>query len=146
MIERSEPTTDPGRAGPLPEEFIFRRWSAGPGAHTTSRQGQAWKHVLDDNGKLRPFACPECGEDIVFIDGGKFVGCWSCAWAPSMMTRAERADLEARDPEMIPVLQFLEKMEKYVPRFEGHANNKRISGKERREKRLRSQCAYTGGA
>jgi hypothetical protein len=57
------------------------------------------------------------------------------------MTRAERADLEARDPEMIPVLQFLEKMEKYVPKFEGHANNKRISGEERREKRFLSKCA-----
>jgi hypothetical protein len=58
-----------------------------------------------------------------------------------MMTTKERAELEARDPEMIPVLQFMQETEKFPPRFEGHANLQRISGKERREKRLQSRCA-----
>lgn len=62
-----------------------------------------------------------------------------------MMTRQERADLEARDPEMIPILAYLARMERHAPSFEGHANLKRIPGRERREKRFMSKCAAAGG-
>jgi len=58
-----------------------------------------------------------------------------------MMTPKERSELEARDPEMIPIFQFMREMEKFAPRFEGHANLKKISGKERRNMRLQSRCA-----
>jgi hypothetical protein len=131
MPERSGFTIRPShQAGPLPEEFIFQRgkkpWV---GIRSTTKTGQSL-----------PFACPKCGSVVAYDDRG-FAYCTGCTWAPSLMTRAERADLEARDPEMIPILQFLQKAEAWTPAFEGHANNKKISGKERREKRFLSKCA-----
>jgi hypothetical protein len=134
MISSMADTIRPShQAGSLPEEFIFQRgkkpWQ---GVRSTTKTGQEL-----------PFVCPGCGS-VVIYDYKGFAFCTGCSWAPNQMTRAERADMEARDPEMKPILQFLEKMEKYVPKFEGHANNKRISGKERREKRLLSKCAAVG--
>ena len=161
MPERSDSTIRPSnRAGSLPEDPIDRRWRAGPGVRSTSRMYQAWKTVVVD-GKPVPFTCPKCGEVILNLPvhddavrwhcagtcGGMsaVITCENCGWIPADMTPAERAEMEAQDPEMIPVFQYLERMEQYTPRFEGHANLKQMSGKERRERRLRSNCAYAGG-
>ena len=131
VTDRAGPTIRPfHQAGSLPGEFIFQRgkklWQ---GVRSTTKHRQSL-----------PFACPKCGSVVVYDDRG-FAFCTGCAWAPSLMTRAERAHLEARDPEMIPVFQFLDRMEQHAPRFEGHANNRKISGKERRDKRFLSKCA-----
>jgi len=161
MAKRSGPTIRPfHQAGPFPEDTIYRRWRAGPGVRSTSRMYQAWKTVVVD-GKPVPFTCPKCGEVILNLPvhddavrwhcagtcGGMsaVITCENCGWIPADMTPAERAELES-DPEMMPVRQYLDQLERYAPRFEGHANTKKISGKERRERRLRSKCAYTGGA
>lgn len=137
-------TIRPRRAGSLPAKPVARRGKKRPCyTRSTTRTGQAWRHIVDDNGNLRPFRCPQCGSIIVFDMRG-FVGCGNCSWAPNRMTPAERADLERRDPEMVPILQFLENFEQFVPRFEGNANLKKISGKERREKRFLSKCAAFG--
>ena len=107
----------------------------------TSRAGQAWRQVIDEDGKTRQFVCPRCGT-VIDYDSRNFVGCDNCAWAPSMMSPEERADLEARDPEMIAVLEYLKKAEAWAPRFEGHENKKKISGKERQKKRFFSKISY----
>ncbi len=106
----------------------------------TSRVGQGWKHIIDGNGDLRPVTCPKCSSLIRY---GKQtdITCHTCGWIPS---KKEREALDAKDPEMIPVRKFHKEMEKFAPTFEGHANLKRISGKERRDKRFLSKCAAVG--
>ena len=138
MAERASVTIRPShRAGPLPEDPIYHHWKAGPGGRSTTREGQPWKSTIYDNGKPGPVACPKCGTVIMYDPRG-VVSCWEGSWS---LTRKEREELEARDPEMIPIFQYLERMEQYTPRFEGHVNNRKISGKDRREKRFLSKCA-----
>jgi hypothetical protein len=132
MISSMADTIRPShQAGPHHEEFIFQRgkkpWQ---GVRSTTKTGQSL-----------PFVCPECSCVVKYDDRG-FAFCTGCAWAPSLMTAMERADLEARDPEMIPVLQFMQKAEAWTPSFEGHENKKKISGNERREKRFFSKILY----
>jgi len=135
MTDGTSVNIRPQRAGTLPGEFIFQRgkkpWQ---GVRATTKYRQTL-----------PFTCPECGS-VVEYDCRGFAFCTGCSWAPSLMTRTERAEMESRDPEMVPILQYLDRMEQHAPRFEGHANLKQMPGKERRERRLRSQCTYTGGA
>ena len=146
-------TTDLLRAGSLPDDPIdahktrykidhrkTTHINSVAGLRATTKANQSWKSVFDKDGNLKTFKCPEC-HSLIRYDARGFVGCWSCSWTPSTMTPRERLEMEAKDPEMIPILQFLDKMEKHAPIFEGHANNKKISGKERREKRFLSKCA-----
>ncbi len=106
-------------------------------ARSTTRAWQSWKHIINDNGNLQPVTCPKCGSMIIY-DELMVVSCLICGWAPN---KKELEELEAKDPEMIPVRTFHKEMEKFAPSFEGHANLKRISGKERRDKRFLSKCA-----
>lgn len=107
---------------------------------STAKTGQAWKSVIGDDGTLEPAKCPQCGSVIVFDKRG-FAGCEGCS---RTLSRKEREELEARDPEMIPARAYMDRLERHAPAFEGHANLKRISGKERREKRFLSKCAAAG--
>lgn len=141
MASSTKTTIRPSdQAGSLPDDPIFRRWRAGPGVRSTTRVGQSWKSTTNESSKPEPFACPKCGEVIVY-DRLLVAGCGSCSWSP---TRKEREEIDARDPEMIPVRQYTDRMEQHSPAFEGHANLKRLSGKERREKRFLSKCARGG--
>lgn len=134
--DKTSATIRPSQAGSFPESRIFRR---GPGGQPTTRVGQSWKSTTDGNGKPEPVTCPKCGERIVY-DARRVIGCGSCSWSP---TRKEREELDANDPEMIPAHQYMAKMDMHAPKFEGR-NLKRLSGKERREKRFLSKCAAGG--
>ncbi len=56
------------------------------------------------------------------------------------MTAQERAALDARDPEMVLVVEYLKEIETWTPAFD--KNLKRCLGKERREKRFLSKISY----
>jgi predicted RNA-binding Zn-ribbon protein involved in translation (DUF1610 family) len=156
LTDQAKITTDPSRAGSFPDNPIdvprtrygndkrkVAHINSVAGLRATTKTNQSWKSVFDKDRNIKTFKCPKCGS-VVRYDARGFAFCTGCSWAPSLMTRAERAKMEARDPDMIPFFQYLEKMELHAPRFEGHANTKRISGKDRREKRFLSKCARGG--
>jgi len=126
------------QAGPLPAKRVRKKKPCY--TRSTTRTGQAWRHV-DVNGKLLPVKCPGCGSVIEFDKRG-FAGCGTCALNLSEKDYNKwLAEIEARDPEMAPVVKFQDHFEQFAPRFEGNQNRKKISGKERRVKRLLSKCA-----
>ena len=128
------------RAGTLPDDPIVptRSWRTMLNVRSTSREHQAWKHIIDDDGTLKVFKCPNC-HHVIEYDHRGFPGCDHCAYT---MTRAELDEMEAHDPDMIPARQFMQKAESWVPSFEGHANKKKICGEERRQKRFLSKSSY----
>jgi len=134
-------TTDLCRAGSSPAKRGKKKPCY---TRSTSRVNQSWRHV-DVNGKLLPVKCPVCGSVIEFDKRG-FAGCGTC----SLNLKKEDynkwlAEIEARDPEMAPVVKFQDRFEQFAPRFEGHQKyQEKISGKQRREKRFLSKCARGG--
>ena len=140
-------TIRPDRAGVLPRTFPAkhvkknRRGKVRPCyARSTTKTGQSWKSTIDEAGKFAPAKCPQCGSIILYDQRG-FAGCGACS---RTLSRKEREELDSRDPEMIPASRYMDRLERHAPTFEGHANLKRISGKERREKRFLSKCAAGG--
>jgi predicted RNA-binding Zn-ribbon protein involved in translation (DUF1610 family) len=138
MVERANITIRPqNRACPLPGMVIdparlpyFKRIK--PYERQTSK-GAAWRSWVDDTGKAVNFKCPECGEIYTYDHDSK------CKWTPDKLTSEERADIERGDPKMIPMLCYLEKIKLLISSFD--RNLKKISGKERREKRFLGKCA-----
>ena len=128
------------RAGPLPIDSINkkRRWRPMPCVRSTSRERQAWRHIIDDCGTLTVVKCPKC-HYVIEYDRRGFPSCGRCAYT---MTRAELDEMDAHDPDMIPARQFMHKAESWAPYFEGHENKKKISGDERRQKRFLSKVSY----
>jgi hypothetical protein len=128
------------RAGPLPADPINRkrRWRPMPNVRSTSREHQAWRHIIDDNGILRLLKCPKC-HHVIEYDRRGFPSCGYCAHT---LTRAELDEIEEHDPDRIPARLFMQKAESWAPSFEGHANEKRIPGDERRQRRFLSKASY----
>ena len=105
--------------------------------------GQAWRQEICEDGQFRNFMCPDCqkaGNDVVIDYDSRIAGCSRCGWTPSHLKPRERAELEARDPELVPAREYMEKIEDWAPSFD--KNLKKISGKERRQKRLLSKVAF----
>jgi hypothetical protein len=109
-----------------PDRHFKRR--AGP--NTAPLSSIPW---VDDSGNAVNFKCPECGLIFTYDHNDK------CKWTPDKLTPQERGEIERRDPEMIPVLCYLEKIKRSVPSFD--RNLRIVSGKERRMKRFLSKCS-----
>lgn len=99
-----------------------------------SRIGQAYKSVLDANGGLRNYPCPECVKHhrVGVIRYRRVPGNLSpvaecdnprCTWTVSQMTSEERTELAKADPEAQLVAHL-------------------IAGKDRRNKKFLSECCY----
>lgn len=100
-------------------------------ARSTTKTGQSWRSTIDESGKFAPAKCPKCGAIIVFDHRG-FPSCGQCSHS---FTRAEREELDARDPELIPARRYMDRWDTKI---------KRMSGSERRAKRFLSRCARGG--
>ncbi len=98
-------------------------------ARSTTKTGQSWKSTIDESGKFAPAKCSKCGAMIVFDQRG-FPSCGECDHA---LSREDREAIAARDPEAIRARHYMKKLD---------AKIKRMSGKERREKRFLSKCAW----
>jgi ribosomal protein S27AE len=98
-------------------------------ARSTTKTGQSWRSTIDESGKFAPAKCPKCGAVIVFDHRG-FPSCGQCDHA---LSHEDREAIEVRDPEAIRARHYMKKLD---------AKIKRMSGKERREKRFLSKCAW----
>lgn len=122
-------TVRPDQAGVLGRTFPAKRVKKKPCyARSTTKTGQSWKSIIDETGKFAPAKCPKCGTIIVFDPRG-FPSCGKCDHA---LSREDREAIAARDPEAIVIRNYMKKLD---------AKIKRMSGKERREKRFLSKCA-----
>jgi len=137
LTEASD-TIRPDQAGVLPGTFPAkrmqkkRRGKARPCyARSTTKTGQSWRSTIDEAGKFAPAKCPKCGAVIVFDHRG-FLSCGGCSHA---LSHEDREAIAARDPEAIVARNYLKKFD---------AKIKRMSGKERRERRFLSKCARGG--
>ena len=90
--------------------------------------------MIGNNGKPEPVTCPHCGAMIVYDHRG-FASCGSCE---HLLTRPEREELDARDPEMIPARSYMDRFDASVRLYK---KTSKMSGKERRERRFLSKCA-----
>ena len=131
-------TVRPGQVGVLPGTFPVKRvkknqrGKARPCyARSTTKTGQSWRSTIDESGKFAPAKCPKCGAVIVFDHRG-FPSCGQCDHA---LSHKDREAIEVRDPEAIRARHYMKKLD---------AKIKRMSGKERREKRFLSKCARGG--
>ncbi len=131
-------TVRPDQAGVLPRTFPAKRANKNRRgkkqpcySRSTTKTGQSWKSIIDETGKFAPAKCPKCGTVIVFDLRG-FPSCGQCDHA---LSHEDREAIAARDPEAIMVRNYMKKLD---------AKIKRMSGKERREKRFLSKCAGGG--
>lgn len=136
IVTEVSATVRPDQAGVLPRTFPAkrmqkkRRGKARPCyARSTTKTGQSWRSTIDESGKFAPAKCPKCGAVIVFDHRG-FPSCGQCDHA---LSHEDREAIEVRDPEAIRARHYMKKLD---------AKIKRMSGKERREKRFLSKCAW----
>lgn len=133
VVTEASTTVRPDQAGVLPRTFPAKRASKKKPCYTrsTTKTGQSWRSVIDESGKFTPVKCSKCGDVIVFDHRG-FLSCGGCSHA---LSHEDREAIAARDPEAIVARNYLKKFD---------AKIKRMSGKERREKRFLSKCARGG--
>ena len=133
VVTEASTTVRPDQAGVLPRTFPAKRASKKKPCYTrsTTKTGQSWRSVIDESGKFAPAKCSKCGAMIVFDQRG-FPSCGECDHA---LSHEDREAIAARDPEAIVTRNYLKKFD---------AKIKRMSGKERREKRFLSKCARGG--
>ncbi len=137
LTEASD-TIRPDQVGVLPGTFPAKRVKKNRRgkkrpcyARPTTKTGQSWRSTIDEAGKFAPAKCPKCGAVIVFDHRG-FPSCGQCDHA---LSHEDREAIEVRDPEAIRARHYMKKLD---------AKIKRMSGKERREKRFLSKCARGG--
>lgn len=138
IVTEAPDTVRPEQAGVPPRTFPAKRVQKNRRgkkqpcyARSTTKTGQSWRSTIDENGATLPVRCPQCGAIIVF-DHRSFPSCGQCSHS---FTRAEREELDARDPELIPARRYMSRWDTKIMR---------MSGKERREKRFLSKCARGG--
>jgi len=131
-------TVRPDQAGVLPGTFPAKRVQKNRRGkkrpcytRSTTKTGQSWRSTIDEAGKFAPVKCSKCGAVIVFDHRG-FPSCGQCDHA---LSHEDREAIAARDPEAIVARNYLKKFD---------AKIKRMSGKERRERRFLSKCARGG--
>jgi len=131
-------TVRPDQVGVLPGTFPAKRVKKNRRGkkrpcytRSTTKTGQSWRSTIDEAGKFAPAKCPKCGAVIVFDHRG-FPSCGQCDHA---LSHEDREAIEVRDPEAIRARHYMKKLD---------AKIKRMSGKERREKRFLSKCARGG--
>jgi predicted RNA-binding Zn-ribbon protein involved in translation (DUF1610 family) len=102
-------------------------------ARPSDRLGTPWKYCLEA-GKIVPFKCPKCGEEIVHLKdyNDNAITCWVCGWTPAELTSKQRATLRT-DPEKIPAKRYME-------RLEFNDNKNKIYGKSKRLKKAISRA------
>ena len=109
------------RAGLDPAEAIHTKRRFLPYVRSTTRVGQAWRQEICESGEIRNFLCPECqkvGHEIVVNFDSRVAGCSRCGWTPSHLKLRERAELDARDPELIPAREYMDRIEGWTPSFD----------------------------
>lgn len=138
IVTEASTTVRPEQAGVLPRTFPAKRMQKNRRGkkqpcytRSTTKTGQSWRSTIDEAGKFAPAKCPKCGAVIVFDHRG-FPSCGQCDHA---LSHEDREAIEVRDPEAIRARHYMKKLD---------AKIKRMSGKERREKRFLSKCARGG--
>jgi len=152
-IQSSKAGSPSGEYHALRHDDLCKREDAKCTTKPGNRLGMPWKYVLDEAGKLRPFKCPKCGEEIRYLPEksrersrmealigcgvSTAVNCGTCGWNPSMLTSATQEvwDSLRTDPEMIPAKRYME-------RLEFNDNKNRINGKYKRDKKAISRACY----